>query len=107
MSRTTNLMIRDDGVATIYDDTYDITIHCENEEEQHKVVELLKSVPSAQPERKTGKWIETEGLDEEIRCIMCSNPMKTNSGCDGHCQYNEHLYHEIISVLENRITKVE
>lgn len=50
MSRTINLMIRDDGVATIYDDTYDITIHCENEEEQHKVVELLKSIPSAQPE---------------------------------------------------------
>ena len=56
MSRTINLMIRDDGVATIYDDTYDITIHCENEEEQHKVVELLKSVPSAQPECKKAKW---------------------------------------------------
>ena len=54
MSRTINLMIRDDGVATIYDDTYDITIHCESEEEQRKVVELLKSIPSAQPEQR---WI--------------------------------------------------
>lgn len=68
---------------------------------------LAPIYPSAQPERKTGMWIETEGLDEEIRCIMCSNPMKTNRGCDGLCRYNEHLYHEIISVLENRITKVE
>lgn len=50
MSDAINLMIRDDGVATIYDDTYDITIHCESEEEQRKVVELLKSIPSAQPE---------------------------------------------------------
>ena len=28
------LMINDDGVAKVYDDTYDITIHCESEEEQ-------------------------------------------------------------------------
>lgn len=60
MSDSINLMIRDDGVATIYDDTYDITIHCESEEEQHKVVELLNN---AQPEQR---WIPcSERLPEE------------------------------------------
>lgn len=77
MSDSINLMIRDDGVATIYDDTYDITIHCENEEEQHKVVELLKSIPSVQPERKRGEWIKwdfkTFGAfgDWEYKCSNC------------------------------------
>lgn len=39
------IMIRigEDGVARLYDDAYDVTmtIHCENEEEQKKVIELM------------------------------------------------------------------
>lgn len=44
------LMLNDDGVAEVYDDTYDITIHCESKEEQDKCVELLNSK----------KWIPLE-----------------------------------------------
>ena len=33
-----------EGVAKAYDDTYDITIHCESEEEQQKAIEQLKSL---------------------------------------------------------------
>lgn len=36
------VMLNEDGVAEVYDDTYDITIHCETEEEQKKVCEILK-----------------------------------------------------------------
>ena len=39
--------------------------------------------------------IDTEGLDEEIRCEMCRNPMRTNRGCDGNCKYDEKLYERI------------
>ena len=37
------IMIRigEDGVARLYDDAYDVTIHCENEEEQKKVMEMM------------------------------------------------------------------
>lgn len=48
--------------------------------------------------------IETMGLDEEIRCAMCTNPKHNENGCDGACQYDERLYRKIISILEERIT---
>lgn len=31
----------EDGKAKLYDDTFDITIHCESEEEKNKVLEIL------------------------------------------------------------------
>ena len=33
----------DNGVAKYYDDTYDITIHCESEEEQRATLERIRS----------------------------------------------------------------
>lgn len=47
--------------------------------------------------------IDTDGLDEEIRCEMCRNPMHTNRGCDGNCRYDEKLYKKIIQILDKRI----
>jgi len=32
-----------DGVARAYDDTYDITIHCESEEEMQRAIEVINS----------------------------------------------------------------
>lgn len=37
------LIFDENGVAHEYDDTYDITIHCESLEEQQKVLEILKN----------------------------------------------------------------
>lgn len=48
--------------------------------------------------------IYTDGLDEEIRCEMCRNPMNTDRGCDGHCEYDEKLYERIMQILDERIT---
>lgn len=52
----------EDGTFSAYDDTYDdITIHCETEEEQKKVIERLKSI----------SWIPvTERLPEEHDSIF-------------------------------------
>ena len=49
------------------------------------------------------KVIDTEGLDEQIRCEMCRNPMHTDRGCDGNCKYDEKLYERIIQILDKRI----
>ena len=49
------------------------------------------------------KVIDTEGLDEQIRCEMCRNPMHTDRGCDGNCKYDEKLYERIIQILGERI----
>ena len=47
--------------------------------------------------------INTEGLDEQIRCEMCRNPMRTDRGCDGNCKYDERLYERIMQILGERI----
>ena len=50
--------------------------------------------------------IYVEGLDEEIRCEMCRNPMRTNRGCDGNCKYDEKLYERIMQILGERIKQL-
>ena len=47
--------------------------------------------------------IDIEGLDEQIRCEMCRNPMHTDRGCDGYCRYDEKLYERIMHILDERI----
>ncbi len=68
---------------------------------------LIVAVRKAFAEPETGEWIETEGLDEEIRCLMCTNHMRSSRGCDGACQYDEHVYKEIMSALKRRMMEVE
>lgn len=43
MSDEMILIKNEDGTFDAYDDTYDIVIHCETEEEQKKVIERLES----------------------------------------------------------------
>jgi len=47
--------------------------------------------------------IDVEGIDEQIRCEMCENPMHTDRGCDGNCKYDEKLYERIMQILGERI----
>lgn len=58
------MMLNEDGTAEAYDDTYDIVIHCKNEEEQKKTVEMLKN---------SRRWIPIEErLPEEEKCVIVS-----------------------------------
>lgn len=43
MSDVMEFIQNEDGTFSAYDDTYDIVIHCETEEEQKKVIERLES----------------------------------------------------------------
>ena len=47
--------------------------------------------------------IHTEGLDEEIRCTMCTNYMKSDRGCDGSCVVNKDMYKAVMDAIEKRI----
>ena len=48
------LTIGADGKAAVYDDTYDIVIHCESQEEQNQAMKRLENIP---------RWIPcSEGL---------------------------------------------
>ena len=47
--------------------------------------------------------IHTQGLDEGIRCAMCTNSMKSDRGCDGGCVVNEAMYKEVMNTIRNHI----
>nr|DAD58126.1 MAG TPA: hypothetical protein [Caudoviricetes sp.] len=44
MSDVMKFVQNEDGTFSTYDDTYDIVIHCESEEEQKKVIECLREI---------------------------------------------------------------
>ena len=50
--------------------------------------------------------IHTEGLDEEIRCTMCTNSMKSDRGCDGGCVVNNAMYKKVMDAMERRIQPI-
>lgn len=67
------LHIGDDGIARVYDDTYDITIHCESAEEQEKAMELLKAkTPHWVPVTDGDEWKPTLDEDGESDYILLS-----------------------------------
>ena len=72
-------------------------------------VEIIKAIKNGKPleQESTTKndlvLIHTEGLDEEIRCTMCTNHMKSDRGCDGSCVVNKDMYKAVIDAIEKRI----
>ena len=69
MSDAMELVQNEDGTFSTYDDTYDITIHCETEEEQKNVIERLKAT----------NWIPvSERLPEDDTTVLVS--CKTRRG---------------------------
>lgn len=73
-----NIMIDENGVADVYDDTYDIVIHCESEEDQKDARLALKNVR---------RWIPvTERLPE----VSCNSMLGWDKNYRRSClvQYN-------------------
>lgn len=59
--------INEDGTFSAYDDTYDVVIHCETEEEQKKVIERLKAT----------NWIP---VSERLPCKVGDTVYRVNAG---------------------------
>lgn len=47
--------------------------------------------------------IHTQGLDEGIRCAMCTNSMKSDRGCDGGCRVDEDMYKKVMETINNQM----
>lgn len=45
--------------------------------------------------------INTNGLEETIRCAICENSMKSERGCDGSCRYDEKLFERIVQAIKD------
>lgn len=69
-----------------------ISIMCKN------ILDYLEQEPSDDV-----MAIHTQGLDEGIRCAMCTNSMKSDSGCDGGCIVNEGMYKKVMETINNHI----
>lgn len=61
------VMLNPDGLAEIYDDTYDITIHCESLDEQETVSKMLGRLQGWIPVKKR------LSNEEEFREAYCRN----------------------------------
>ena len=87
------LTIGEDGTASLYDDTYDITIHCETKEEQDEVKRVLQNVPhwipveQALPEEPFGCLV-TVWDEEPMTGEMFENLLPYFVGWDGE-QWND------------------
>lgn len=74
---------REKAIATVFRmhdscDTYDITDY------RDMMVEALKVLPSAQPERKKGKWIIFDTLyGDEAHCWECHRSLYVNEPGNG------------------------
>lgn len=49
--------------------------------------------------------IHTSGLRESFRCMLCTNPTKNDTGCDGDCIVNDFALKKIMQVIDEHIIK--
>lgn len=66
MSKEIKLIIRPDGVAEQYDDTYDLTIHCTSEDEQREVLKIMNQAAELRQLKQHGDLIDREVLKTHI-----------------------------------------
>ena len=86
------LQIRDDGTAELYDDTYDITIHCTSQEEQDATRVLLKRA-GAIPH-----WVSQDDIP---RWIPCSERMPEEHEWIGTKEFGTTISDEVYVTFEN------
>jgi len=68
-----------------------------------KIAKLEKAIKSLEQEPcEDIMTIHTQGLDEGIRCAMCTNSMKSDRGCDGGCMIDEDMYKKVMNIIRNR-----
>lgn len=49
--------------------------------------------------------IYTEGLEECIRCAMCTNTIKGDTGCDGGCIVDTKMYNKVMTEINSRLLR--
>ena len=82
MSKELVLFCQSDGKWAVYDNTYDITIHCESKQEQDETLAMLcKAIASAGV---------VMGPEEMARDLMglCRCRLATGNGCPG-CPFDK------------------
>lgn len=69
-----------------------------------KVDELARELEQLKSTAKNDLvLIHTEGLDEGIRCAMCTNYMRSDRGCDGNCIVDKDMHKAVMNVIKKSI----
>lgn len=76
MSDSIQIYFDEDGVAREYDDTYDITIHCETEEEYNDAMQTLERASD------TTSWL---GSYSPYQCEHCGKHTDSKTPCCAWC----------------------
>ena len=81
------LMLNDDGVAHIYDETYDIVIHCESAEEQKEVEKRLMEM----------SWVPCSERLPDIKEHHVSEPciVYCSNGAYGFAELEENIFGQV------------
>ena len=66
MSDGIQLIIREDGTAEKYDDTFDLTIHCTSEDEQKEILKIMEAAANLRQLKWHGDLIDREALKAHI-----------------------------------------
>lgn len=49
--------------------------------------------------------IYIEALEEGIRCAMCTNTIKSDTGCDGGCIVDAKMYNKVMTEINSRLLR--
>ena len=88
------LTIGEDGKASPYDDTYDITIHCESQEEQDEVKRVLQNVPhwipvtERLPKEKDAGILKKLGTSKRSEYVLATVEVKGERMTVTACTYD-------------------
>ena len=47
----------------------------------------------------TQEEFDIDMLEQELYCMLCTNTIKSDRGCDGNCNVNKRLYESIIGIV--------
>jgi hypothetical protein len=88
------LSIGEDGIARAYDDTYDITIHCESSEEQEEVRKALENFPrwipcsERLPKEKDAGILKKLGTSKRSEYVLATVEVKGERMTVTACTYD-------------------
>jgi len=66
-----------------------------------RMYESQESEEKVKHEKRTESiTLYAQGLDEGIRCAMCTNSMANDRGCDGGCVVDTAMYERVLKVIK-------
>jgi len=88
------------------DGTMSTRIKCEECAKEHRqLADWLKELKAYKD--KDMRLIYANPLAEAIRCAMCTNPIKSDRGCDGGCKVDEQMYKKVMEAVNGLIVEVK